>query len=671
MGFENLEQAVDQSVALAPITPETAKFSDEQLDDAAAVGLVINDASLAERFVNSKALPQEWDSIDNAYRAVVAPQKWPGSEKLRAHLGMPLILEVIESMLPQIFLGFFSDKQPFSLTGKGTTTAKSARAIAKVVQWAIKKSGFKEEIRKALKSCLQYGMGIGKYGWKHDIDRRKKYSKDEAGNVVSETEEVDCSTPTFEFIDLRNILVDSALRNHDIRNAKFVIIQKFVTANDLDELRDDPTYKNVPSREQLKMILATKSEPGVDSIAGTKVSTFRQNQAERQDMETSVDPMEQPLEILERWTEDRVIVTLQRKICLRNDENEFDELPFRSCAFVDVLNAFFGLGIGSLLKGEQSLQVGVVNKWLDSLDLTLSPSFHRKKGVGPSAQNIGVSPGKVVNDDGELAPLQVQSVTAEALQAIQISESRGRRRVGANFGPDMPTQAMRTAEGVNEFTAGIQVRTQYFIELFAEMVYVPTLEAFISVCKDNLSPKQIDEILTEEEGQAFDDDHLAIYNGSYSVEVLSSTKLASKRAMVSLVPTLMQLFSAAPIQNGLVVQGKKLDMAEFMEQVIDLAGWDSPGLIVPMTPDDMNRAMSMNPAVQRTQGDLMLQNAKHKDDMELESAKGDVRGGIQVVKHVLDQSAAHDERQAETQPPSFWPYGGKPAEPLATRQATK
>jgi hypothetical protein len=247
-------------------------------------------------------------------------------------------------------------------------------------------------------------------------------------------------------------------------------MQKYVTANDLDEMRDDPTYKNVPTRAQLKELLAAKSEPGVDSMAATKVASFRQNQAEKQDLETSSDPLEQPLEILERWTEDRVIVTLQRKICLRNDENENDEIPLRSCAFIDVLNAFFGLGIGALLKGEQSLQTGVVNKWLDSLDLTLSPSFHRKKGVGPSAQNIGVAPGKVVNDDGELAPLAVQSVTAEALQAIQISESRGRRRVGANFGPDMPTQAMRTAEGVNEFTAGIQVRTQYFIELFAEMV---------------------------------------------------------------------------------------------------------------------------------------------------------------------------------------------------------
>jgi hypothetical protein len=49
MGFENLDTAVDQSAALAPITPETAKFSDEQLADATAVGLVIADANIAEK----------------------------------------------------------------------------------------------------------------------------------------------------------------------------------------------------------------------------------------------------------------------------------------------------------------------------------------------------------------------------------------------------------------------------------------------------------------------------------------------------------------------------------------------------------------------------------------------------------------------------------------------
>jgi hypothetical protein len=44
---------------------------------------------------------------------------------------------------------------------------------------------------------------------------------------------------------------------------------------------------------------------------------------------------------------------------------------------------------------------------------------------------------------------------------------------------------------------------------------------------------------------------------------------------------------------------------------------------------------------------------EHQNDLELESAKGDVRAGIQVVKHVLDQSAAENE----------------PEKPLATRSS--
>lgn len=646
MGFETLKQAIDPGLALGPLTPEQTKFADEKLSDASALGIVLQDIGYAERYVGSKARPQEWNDVDNLYRAVVQPKTWEGSNQARAHLGMPLILEVVESMLPQIHLGFFSDKtRPFTLIAKGTTTQGAARATGKVLEWGVKQSGFKEEIRKILKSCLLYGTGVGKWGWSISTRKLTKFTRED-GDIVATTDEVTHSVPTFEFIELGNLLVDPSVRSHDIRNAKFVIMQKFVTAYELDEMRTDELFKGIPTRDELREILATKSEPASDSMAATKVENFRTLQAERQDSEVSSDPLMQPIEVLEYWTQDRVIVVLGRKIVIRNDENEYDELPFVSCAFIDVLKSFFGLGIGKLLEGEQKLEAGVANMWIDSLNLTMSPAFHRKKGVGPSAQNIFVSPGRVVNDDGELAPLQVPSVTAEALQAIQSSEARGRRRVGANFGPDMPNQAMRTAEGVQEFTSGIQVRTQYFIELFAEFVFVPVLEAFVAMAKNNLTPKDIDNILTEQDGKAFEgDDHLAIYNGQYAIEVLSSTKLAGRRAMATLVPTLMQLFSAAPVQQALITQNKKLDMAEFLEQVIDLTGWDAPGLIVDMTPDDLNRALAQNPQAMRNQGMLQLQQAKHDDDMELESAKGDVRGGLQVVKHILDQSGKHDEAQ--------------------------
>jgi hypothetical protein len=653
MGFETLSTAVNESTALAPITAEEVKFRDEQLADDKALGLVTTDADLAARFVSSKGLSASWNQNDDDFRALVPAQDWPGSPgKKRANLSMPQILEVIESLLPQIFLAFFSDKTPFILTAQGTTDPKAARAASKILTWAIKKSGFKEAIRQILKSCLLYGTGIGKWSGEKGTTRKKTYSQSAEG-VVAETKEVPYFCPKFERADLRNVLVDPALRTSDIRDAKYVIFQSFITANDLDDLRADETYKNVPTRAQLKEILAAKSEGTTDSVPGTKIESFRENQAERQTAETSSDPLQQPLELLEYWTKDRVITVLQRKIVIRNDEND-DTGGFVSESFIDVLNAFYGFGIGFLLLGEQKLQAGVANLWLDFLALKLNPMFHRRKGVGAGSQNIQAGPGKVVNDDGELVPLELtQNISAESLQALAVSESRARRRVGANFGPDMPTQAMRTAEGVQEFTAGIETRTQYFVERFADNVFIPGLEALLCLCKDNMTPADIDRVLTEEEGAAFQGNHLDFYNGLYGIQVLSSTKLAAKRAMIGMVTPLLQLFQAAPVQQSLLTQAKKIDYAELLNQVIELVGWESNGLIVDATPEDLARAQQLNPAAIKAQSDMARTQVEHQNDLELESAKGDVRAGIQVVKHVLDQSAAENE----------------PEKPLATRSS--
>jgi hypothetical protein len=640
-GFQTLPNAIE-AAPMVP-TPEQTKFSDETLEDSVALNMVIADIGNASAFVQSKAHPTEQNYIDDLYRAVPVVRKWEGSNEARSHLSMPLVLEVVESLLPQIFLGFFSDRTPFQLTAKGVTKQNAARAASKVCKWAITAAGFKEEIRKILKSCLLYGNGVGKWGWSITTEREREYTKGEDGGIVSTTKEVKRSVPTFEYVELGNLLVDGSLRTQDIRDSRYVIRQKFVTAEDLDEMRSDERYKNIPSRAQLKTFLSNLNEPTQDSFISLHVETWRRQQAEIQRNSTSVNPLSQPLEILEYETEDRIITILQRTLVLRNDENEYDQLSYVSCAFIDVLKSFWGLGIGHLLDGEQRLESGVVNAWVDSLNLTLSPSFHRKKGVGPSAQNIKVAPGRVINDDGELAPLVIQSVTQEALQAIQSSEARARKRVGANFGADMPNQAMRTAEGVQQFTASAQTQVQYFIEQFAELVFNPTLHAFIALCKDNLSPEEIDDILTDEEGQEFEGEHLDIYQGKYNIEVLSSTKLAAKRAMVSLAPTLMQFFAAGPVQQAFMVQNKKLDMAAFTEDLLDIAGWDFNDLIVDMTPEDGQRAMQQNPAIIKMQSDMALQNQKGQQAQDLEQTKGDVRGGIQVVKHILDQSGAHDE----------------------------
>lgn len=648
-GLEQLKQALDEGQALGPIEAKDTAFPSEGLSDESALKLVLQDTDVAEKYLNSKALPNEWDVCDQLVRAYVAKQPWSGgSNASRANLSMPVVLEAIETLLPQAHMAFFSDPQPFLIEPKGKTSTGAARAMGHVACWAIEETGFQEEIRKMLKGAFTYGIAVGKYGWARRKHTEKKYSQE--GTAVKSTptvREVFC--PTFEYVPLPNLLVDPHCKTHDIQQARFVEQQFFLDATELDDLREQ--YDNVPTRTEFAVILAEQAEATKNSLQASQQLTFRENQAELPTNPASADPLKQKLEILEYWTDDRVITVLQRKIVLRNEKNEFGKKPFRSCAFIDVLNSFYGFGVSKLLEGEQRFQTGVVNKWIDSLDLRMNPMFHRKKGMGQTSQNIQSSPGRVVNDDGDLVPLEVPDFTQEALTAIGSSESRASRRVGSNSGPEMPTQALRTAEGVQAFTSGVQVKLQYFVENFANLVFVPVIEAFLDICKDNMTPDEINAILTDKDGKEWQGDILDLYNGKYSIAVLSSVKLAARRAMVQMILPITQMLGQPAIVQSFQTQAKKFNWVGFFEQIYDVIGYPGDNLVDDMTDQDKQMLMMQNPAIVKAQTDQQKTAVDHQNALELTDKKGDVQGSLAVVKSALkhgEMAAKPESKGAET-----------------------
>jgi hypothetical protein len=656
-GFEGLKQAIDEGRATNPLEADQLAFSNESFDDETALSLVVQNINIGEQFLQSKSLSAEWDTIDNLYRAYVTPQNWPNSNVPRAALPMPIVMETIEALLPQTHMSFFSEPQPFELTARGRTNPATARVVARMGQWACEVSGFKEEMRKMQKSAFQYGMAIGKWGWRVCKQKSKVYSQGDAGIEVSEQEQ-ELAQPTFEWIDLRNIIVDPKTRNHDIRTSGWRIHQKFVTPDELDAMRKDETYKNIPSRQELKYIMAYQDSVAKDSLQALKYNTWRENQAQIETIATSADPLQKPLEILELETDNDIITVLQRCIVIRNEKNDDECCHYVSCSFIDVLNAFYGFGVSKLVGGEQRFQTGVAGLYVDSLSLKLNPVWQRKGGIGAKTQNITVAPGKVVNDAGELTPLEMESISQEALVALEKSEGRASRRVGANFGPDMPTQAMRTAEGVQSFTSGVQVKLQYFIDTFADLVFVPVIESFIQMCKDSMTPEQIKAVLTDIDSQLysqFQQDTLGFYNSKFSLGVLSSTKLAARKAMASLIPMFLQMFGQPALVNLLGVQAKKLDFVEFLEQCGDVTGWPMDDIIVDMTPEDQQRMQQSNPALVNAQAKEKQQAQAQNDTLEQIQAKGEASAGVAVIKHALKGSEtetqhAHEKEMAAAKP---------------------
>lgn len=639
-GFESLEQAIITTAA-STLTAEQASFSDEKLDDQAALELVLGDVQRAESYVQSKNMTVDWERADNNYRAVGLPKNWPGTESMRAGLSVPVVMEAVEKLLPTLMLAFFSDARPFLLEKRGKTSDAAARAWEKVIEWAIKESGFKEEIRKTLKGALLYGFAVARWGWCTASRVRKHFQYEQGGkNVVKKETPYDISHPTFENIEIRKALVDPALREQDVRKARYAVVQCFTTAGGLDGLRADPGYKNIPTREELKQILGSNSEAATDALSGHKNLSWRDNQAAPEKDIQSADPLLAPLELLEYITPDgRVITVLQRKIVIRND-SPFDRTTLLSSAFIDVPGAMYGFGVSKLLAGEQYLQVSVLNAWLDVVALQLNPGFTSETGLQTSSQNVKLTPGKILIGP-KLTPIPIPSVGPEALNVLQTSENRAARRVGANGGSDMPTQAMRTAEGVNAFGQDVVNKMQYFIEIFSDQVFIPAIEAFIDVCKENLQPEDINRILSDVDGKAYSENILDFYNAQCNITVLASTKLAQRRNAANLLPLLLNLASAPATQQGLTAQGMKFNYAELLDEAVDLTGWDVDSLVIPASKEEIARAMQMQaPQPSKAQIDAQSKQQDQQNVLQQIEENGIMRAGVQVVKHVLDSSQA-------------------------------
>jgi hypothetical protein len=656
-GLESLDKAVQLGEALAPVLPEETQFEDTWSDEV-ALGIVLADIDSAVAYEQAKNFITNLETTDDLIRGYVRVRPWPNTDKARSALSMPVILEAIEKIMPALHLSLWgSGKDPFLVSAVGKSKPEAAKAWQSLLRWAIRTSDFKEGSRLTMKNILTYGFGAGVHGWKTEEIKPRKYKKDENGKIVRDLEAkaVNIAKPTYEAANIRNIIFDPACPSQDCRKSRFIAKRIAISAYDLDALRNDDTYKNVPTREELKTILANKEEITKDSMVALKPNQTREMQAQQDIIPASKDPLQSPLELIEYWTQERIVTVLQRCIVIRNEKNDEGMLPVVSCAFIDVLNSLFGFGIGRLLSGEQRFQQGVLNTWVDSLSLILNPIFQQLKSTsGNSNQNISVAPGKVVTVDGELKPLVTPDVSATAQTAIEASSVRAARRVGAEGGSNLPTPAMRTGSGVQAFQGDIIQRFQYFMEQYIDLVFIPVLKAFLVYCSEHLDADHINQILSDEDGKVYEGDPLDIYNADVKIEIISGVKLTTRQAAAQVAPMIIQLLSNVAVQQSLQVQGMKFDYAEFAEEYLELMGWDVNTLFVPMTQDDLMRAQQQNAAAIRNQGDIQLEQEKHKNDLDSIDAKASSQAQLAVLRsnlkvHEQEGMNALDEANGEEQ----------------------
>jgi hypothetical protein len=212
--------------------------------------------------------------------------------------------------------------------------------------------------------------------------------------------------------------------------------------------------------------------------------------------------------------------------------------------------------------------------------------------------------------------------------------------------PSDKSSITRTATGVNSLASGSGTRLQAIVEQFAYQVFVPFLKAMHKMNGMYLDPSDIDHILTNELGIAYQGDTLDLINAQVDFDMIAGARMQAKASMKQAVPLLYQFLLTEPVMQSLQDEGKKVNVAELVKMTFDVSGWPNMNsVIVPMTQKDQQRLQQQQqaPAQQEQasqQHEAAMEGIKTQNKGQLLDRQSIDKAGELFFKHVFE----HDDQ---------------------------
>lgn len=661
-------------------------------EDDAAIALVIQNTRRAEMFMETRLWMSEFRVAKGIYEAPVRQQYWRDTLVPRSSNAFPLAAQHIRAVLDQVMPAIFPENPPFALQPNHNTSWQVARGWQEVLKYQIKQTNLRQELRLLIKDAEVFGTGLGKWGWKAYPEKRDVYKRavqpKRAQNQYGQTvvlhtpesddlnvveEDVYVNEPFFKRVEINHVLVDPSLRVPDIRFAKYVVYRDFLTLRDLNKYRDYEGW-NIPSEEELRL-LAVPPEETPPSTPMENEATAYPAQGHRplpRYIDASEDPLDHKLEVLEYWTNESVIVVLQRKKLIRSEKNPFGCIPFVSAFWDDIPGSFYAFGIPRRVGGHQVHVQGLRNLRLDDINLNLQNIWLAKRGTEIAGQPMRAYPGavfKVDNPETDLKPLMKQPIMNEAYREEEVLIDDAERITGANSltvqgGMSSGTSrgtGMRTAAGANAVTSASDARVQGFVDVVSYQVFIPVLNAFLKMNRTRMELKDIRDLIGQELFQALESNHTGDYLldmcGAHDlqVSVLASSNLGARTKMAQGLPVLSEMFMQPAFQQSLAQAGLKVNFVELARRWEQVSGWDAPDtLFIPLTPQDMQQQQASNPELLKAQATKARLDQMHQQKMELSAQEhkqklqqvqnqGLANAGEQVLVKAIERAQVREE----------------------------
>lgn len=640
--------------------PEDAKIAPEAWNDDLALAIVVADFAKAEQH-RQQNFDLKWDDNDRLLHANVAQKVWEGTNTPRSSLGVRLVWQQVESLIPAEMTALFqsSDGIFFDCFPRPGTVPEQAMAARELLAAQLDDADFWCEMEEVIRSKNLHGTGILKVSWLRQ-DRDRQFWSDELVPVLMQRRGVPFSLgtkrqfkrrskkeqinrPLITYVSLRDFYIDPSWKRPRVQGAQFAIHRAMLSMDELIWMgENDPSYE-IPSRDDLLLMIKRGQTP-----ASAVADTHKQRSAqeadirERYPLNPSSDPAKATFEVLEYWTTDRQVTVLNRKQVIRNIPNPYLFIPFLSVNYTDVIDQFYGKGIAEIIGDEQRLMQGIVNSHIDEVSLIIHGALVVESGSVLNKGQLRARPGQVIEAtrSDAVAELKRTPVTQDAFIALQQSQLRAQQYTGVTDiivqgAPSVQTSATRTARGVSTLANAAFSRIEHIVRRDEYKLIVPLLDRLLELNQRFLDPRTEIQILGKTVEGLISINPLLVTNGQFRFELRAASRMAAKQNMQQSLPFLLQSILNPALMQGLQAQNLKVNMAAVNRDVLDILGYRNRNdWFVPMTPEEIQQAQQPD-NVQIIKEMMKGQREKQRSDDK--AAMMDSQHIADIVKIVLSE----------------------------------
>ena len=540
-----------RELKLVDLEQEPFKLFGDPVEDAYALQLV------KQSFERSSTWRQgnhdrRWLKDDQLYRGDVPVRYWKGTETPRSSLGIPVAFDQVESAYPNVIGELFS-QHPFwfGVEASQYSTPQDARATQSVLgyqltcSWDRTGQSAEHQLKTAIRQALQHGNGVAEVGW-HSQQQRL----------------------FVEWVDLRDFYFDPSISTSLIDHAAYAIRRKLISVEAVESLRGYPGFK-IPDKSSLNTL--AKSLPLDTAGDTTKNNSASINREDRQGISQLIpDPAQQQIELLQFWSDDRVIWVLNRKVVIYNQKNPYGFKPFVMCPLYIVLGRPYAMSIPDVIEGEQNFIQGVINARADELSLALHPPRYISSDAAHRLTKPW-EPGMTqqVHDVGKEVLIHVPSnITQSAFEEVSLAQQRVNTRTG--IGPltqgevPTPSNANRSATGINRQVGAANTRLRPIVENIEDYLIVPLLYKAHEILQ-LFGGQQLQGV----GGQRFDKNSVA---RPVQFKMVASSKMVTRERLLQLMGPITQTLLNDAVMGALQKTGQTVDLQEWSRFFQDATG---------------------------------------------------------------------------------------------------